>query len=102
MGEQESLSMSNHSHPGTSSMLLQHLILITRLEGGGYTLWNHAEEVPCLQRDPSASQPSNVSHPLGGKGTGDTGRSVWMGWGRGTWSAEDAFTDSPPNKPDNG
>lgn len=27
-------------------------------------MWNHAEEVSCVQRDPSASQPSNVSQPL--------------------------------------
>lgn len=83
-------------------MLLQHLILITRLEGGGYTLWNHAAEVPCLQRDPSASQPSNVSQPLCGEGTGDAGRGVWMGWGWGTRTVEDAFADSAPNTPDNG
>lgn len=37
-----------------------------------------------------------------GEGRGDFGRSVWIGWGWGTWSAEDAITNSPPNKPDNG
>ena len=36
-----------------------------RFKGGGDALWDHAEEVPCLQRDPSACQPSNVSQPLG-------------------------------------
>lgn len=35
--------------------------LFTRFEGGGDALWNHAEEVPCLQCDPPACQPSNVS-----------------------------------------
>lgn len=43
-------------------------LFLTRSEGGGDTLWNHAEEVPRLQRDPSACQPSNVSQPLGGRG----------------------------------
>lgn len=41
-------------------------------------MWNHAEEVPCVQRDPSASQPSNVSQPLNDKEREDTGWSaVW-------------------------
>lgn len=51
-------------------------VKFTRLEGGSDTLWNHAEEVPCVQRDPSASQPSNVSQPLNGEEREDTGWSV--------------------------
>lgn len=71
--ERESLSRNrqhscrSHSHTDTCSVLLQHFMLFTRFEGGGDALWNHAEEVPCLQCDPSACQPSNVSQPRGGR-----------------------------------
>lgn len=55
------------SQPQTDTFLMprQLFVLITRFEGGGDTLWNNAEEVPCLQRDPSACEPSNVSQPPG-------------------------------------
>lgn len=58
-------------------------VIFTRLEGGSDTLWNHAEEVPCVQRDPSASQPSDVSQSPSGKGRENTGWSPWIGcvWG---------------------
>lgn len=101
--EKRESTCHTHSHTDTFLMLLQHLILFTRFEGGGDALWNHAKEVPRLQRDPSACQPSNVSQPPGGgEGTGDSGWSVWMGRGRGARTTEAAIASSLPNKPDNG
>lgn len=58
--EMESLSENrdgtcrSQSQRNTFLMLLQHFVIFTRSEGGGDALWNHAEEVPRLQRDPSA------------------------------------------------
>lgn len=34
---------------------------VVRSEGGDHALWADEEEVPCLQRDPAARQPPNVS-----------------------------------------
>lgn len=73
-------------HPVTVSST--NTSLFPRFEGGGDALWNHAEEVPRLQRDPPACQPSNVSQSVGRRGSGRLWEESGDWTGVGTWTTD--------------
>lgn len=101
--EQEQAEHMSQSHSLTDTLLiLLHFVLFTRFEGGGDALWNHAEEVPRLQRDPPACQPSNVSQLPGRAGAGEQETLGGVcGWdGGGLQTTEDAITNLTPNETD--